>query len=70
MLTQREFYLKSAVRLLRLHNETVEALNRHRRGGTQNVVVQDVQVNNGGKAVVGGVLEEGGVQQKNREVIP
>jgi hypothetical protein len=47
---------------LRLHNETVEALNRHRRKGTQNVVVQHINVSDGGKAVVGGVFEGGGVK--------
>lgn len=63
MLQQREFYMKSAVKLLRLHNETVEALSKYRRGGTQNVVVQHVQVNDGGKAIVGGIFEGGGGKQ-------
>lgn len=63
MLPQAEFYLKSAMKLLRLHNETVEALSKYRRGGTQNVVVQYVHVNDGGKAVVGGVFEGGGGKQ-------
>lgn len=59
-LPQSDFYMKNALKLLKLHNETVEALNRHRRGGTQRVLVQHVQVNDGGKAVVGGVFEGGG----------
>lgn len=60
MLTQSEFYLKSAIKLLRLHNETIEASGKYRRGGEQRVVVQHVHVNDGGKAIVGGNLEMGG----------
>lgn len=48
------------VKLIRLHNETIEALSRYRRGGEQKVVVQHVNVNDGGKAIVGGNLEMGG----------
>lgn len=55
-----EYYMKSAIKLLRLHNETIEALCKYRRGGEQRVVVQHVQVNNGGKAIVGNVLNGGG----------
>lgn len=64
---QAEFYMKNAIKLLRLHNETVEALNRHRRGGTQRVVVQHIQVNDGGKAVVSGTFEGGGGNNKNAQ---
>ncbi len=60
MIPQSEFYMKNAMKLLRLHNETIETLNRHRRGGTHKVIVQHVQVNEGGKAVVGGLFEGGG----------
>ena len=49
-----DFYVKDAVKLLRLHNETIEALNRHRRGGEQRVIVQHVNVEGGGQAVVNG----------------
>lgn len=62
MLQQYDLYMKNAMKLLRLHNETVEALNRHRRGGMQKVIVQHVQVNDGGQAVVGGVFKGGGVK--------
>lgn len=55
MLHQADFYMKSAIKLLRLHNETVEALSRYRRKGEQKVVVQHVNVNDGGKAIVGNV---------------
>ena len=40
MLWYAEFYMKSALKLLRLHNETVETLNRYKRGGEQKIVVQ------------------------------
>lgn len=60
-LVQSEFYLKNAIKLLRLNNETIEALNKYKRGGTQNVVVQHVQVNDGGKAIVGNMIAGGGV---------
>ena len=60
-----EYYMKSAIKLLRLHNETIEVLSKYRRGGEQRVVVQHVQVNDGGKAIVSGVLNGGGRYNKN-----
>lgn len=60
LLEHAEFHMRSATKLLRLHNETVEARNRHKRGGEQRVVVQHVQVNQGGQAVVNGSFETGG----------
>lgn len=66
----KEFYMKNAIKLLRLHNETIEAVNRHHRGGEQRVMVQHVYVNEGSQAIVGTVLNGGGGQQKNDEVIP
>jgi hypothetical protein len=59
-LPQSEFYMKNAMKLLRLHNETIEAINKHRRGGEQRVVVQHVQVNDGGKAIVSNNIELSG----------
>ena len=64
MLTQREFYLKSAIKLLRLHNETIEGRGKYRREGEQRIVVQHVQVNDGGKAIVGGNLAMSGGGEK------
>lgn len=60
MIPQVDFYMKNATKLLRLHNETVEALGKYRRGGTQNVIVQHVNVENGGKAIVGNMIAGGG----------
>lgn len=50
MIPQCEFYIKNAMKLLRLHNETVEALSKYRRRGEQRVVVQHVNVE--GQAIV------------------
>ena len=51
-----EFFMKNALKLLRLHNETVEVLEKYKRKGEQKVVVQYVNVENGGKAVVGNMI--------------
>lgn len=63
MLYHAEYFMKNATKLLRLHNETIEALNRYRRGGEQRVLVQHVQINDGGKAIVGQMVA--GVVNKN-----
>ena len=51
-----------ATKLMRLYNETLEALMRYRRKGEQKVVVQHQHVNvgNGGQAIVSGQLNHGG----------
>lgn len=48
-----EFYMKASIKLLRLHNETVETLHRYRHKGEQTMTVQHVNVSNGGQAIVG-----------------
>lgn len=60
MITQCEFYIKNAMKLLRLHNETVEALCKYKRRGEQRVVVQHVNVE--GQAIVnnGNMIAGGG----------
>jgi hypothetical protein len=55
-----ELRMKIALKLLRMHNETLESLRKHRQRGEQRVVVQHVQVNNGGKAIVGSQIVAGG----------
>ncbi len=54
MMPQAEYYMKFATKLLRLHLETIEALNKYRRKGEQRVVVshQHVTVNDGGQAAI------------------
>jgi len=73
MINHSEFFMKNAIKLLRLHNETVESLNRQRRGTEQRIIVQhqNVQVNDGGQAIVGSqLIAGGGVKSKMNEVIP
>ena len=53
-----------STKLSRLYNETLDTFMKYRRKGAQQVVVQHVQVNNGGKAVVSGNMNVvGGGQQ-------
>jgi hypothetical protein len=49
----RDLNINRSVKLSRLYNETLDALMRYRRKGEQKVVVQHVNVNDGGKAIVG-----------------
>jgi hypothetical protein len=42
-----------ASKLLRLQNELIETLNRHRRGNSQTVNVNHVHIHPGGRGVVG-----------------
>jgi hypothetical protein len=66
-----ETNMNYAIKLLRLHNETIETLNRYRRKGEQKVAVQHAQINDGGKAIVGNNLAMGGVGNcKKRARIP
>lgn len=39
LLPQAEHYLNRSAKMVRLYNETLEALNRHRRGGEQKMTV-------------------------------
>jgi hypothetical protein len=52
-----------AVKLLRTYTAQVEALARLRRGGEQRVIVQHVNVNDGGQAIVGAVNNPGGSEK-------
>lgn len=52
----RDLYVNMATKLLRLHNESLDMLLRYRRKGEQRVVVQHVNVADGGKAIVGNVI--------------
>lgn len=47
--------INRATKLMRLYNETLDCLNRHRRKGEQKITVQHVNVNSGGQAVIGDV---------------
>jgi hypothetical protein len=52
-----------AVKLLRTYTAQVEVLARLRRGGEQRVIVQHVNVNDGGQAIVGAVNHPGGSEK-------
>ena len=56
-------FMKTAVKLLDLHTKTISELSRYKQKGEQRIVVQHVQVNDGGQAIVGGVLNSGGGKQ-------
>jgi len=61
MLCHSEHYMKHGTRLLRLHNETIDALTKYRRGGEQRVVVQHVNVSDSSQAIINnGTLSTGG----------
>lgn len=48
----RDLNINRATKLMRVYNETLDALNKHRRKGEQRVVVQHVNVHTGGQAIV------------------
>ncbi len=58
--------INRSTKLMRLYNETLEALNRYRRKGEQKVTVQHVNVNSGGQAIVGSKINNqgGGVHEE------
>lgn len=55
-----DYFMNRATKLMRLYNETLEALNRHRRKGKQEVTVthNHVNVNDGGKAIVSSQINQ------------
>lgn len=56
--------VNNMTKLLRLQHEAIEKLFRYRRKGSQQVIVQHVNVNDGGQAVVGGAFDGGGKKSK------
>lgn len=69
---QGEFNLKCAVKFLKLHNETIALLNKYRQGGEHKMIVQHVNVAEGGKAAVmaGGFPTRKGGRKENQEGLP
>ena len=71
MIPQQSHCLKFAMQCLRLHNETVLALDKLRRGGEQKVTVQHqhFNVNDGGQAAImaGNFRSGGGGNEKSKE---
>jgi hypothetical protein len=62
-----EFYMKSAIKLLRLHNETIDSLIRYRRGGEQKIFVQHNVL--AGQAIVNNIAMAG-AEAKNEGETP
>ncbi len=62
-MAQTDMYTNRVMKLFRLHNETIEALDRHRRGGEQKVTVTHAVLAN--NAIVNN-FSGGGVQPKNK----
>jgi hypothetical protein len=56
------FYLNSATKLMRTYTTQMEALSKYRNKGKQQITVkhQNVNVNDGGQAIVGDVTQGGG----------
>ena len=52
-------YLNQAVKLARTYTAQMEALNRYRGKGSQQMVVENVHVTEGGQAIVGPVSHRG-----------
>jgi hypothetical protein len=61
-----ESYERSLSRLTRTFTAQVEALKRHRTRGVQKVIVQHVQVNEGGQALVTGEVNGGGARNEGQ----
>lgn len=59
--------INRATKLMRLYNETLEALNRYRRKGEQKVTVQHVNVDSGGQAIIASTINQGGNRKKTKE---
>ena len=51
------------VKLMRLYNQQLETLDKHRNKGQQKMTVEHVHVHKGGQAIVGTVNQEGGGKQ-------
>lgn len=48
------------IKLMKLFNQQIATLDKHRRGGNQKVTVEHVHVHDGGQAIVGEVHQGGG----------
>jgi hypothetical protein len=62
---QQDSAEKAYNKLLRTFTSQMEALRKYRTGGEQKVTVHHVQVNEGGQAIVGNVIQGGGGAAKN-----
>jgi hypothetical protein len=56
----QESLINRYTKRMRLFNQQLEALDKHRRGGQQRMTVEHVHVHEGGQAIVGNVSKGGG----------
>ncbi|MDP1609258.1 MAG: hypothetical protein Q8L98_08115 [Chlamydiales bacterium] len=68
IINQAEYYGNKAIKLLRLHNETIEALSRYRRGGEQKVTVTHAVITE--QAIVNNFNGMGGGSNQNQGATP
>lgn len=66
LIPQASYYSNKAIKFFKLHNETIEAINRHRRGGEQRVIIQHLTAD---RAIVNNFPQGGGIPE-NRGDIP
>lgn len=59
--------INRSMKLMRIYNETLDALNKYRRKGEQKITIQHVNVNNGGQAIVASDFTQGGSTNKNNK---
>jgi hypothetical protein len=62
-LPQTQAYFTDYNKLARTFAALVEALRKHRNGGKQTVIVQQVNVADGGQAIVGHIQTRGGIDE-------
>ena len=62
----RELHLRFADRFMKTFTKQMETLAKYRRGGQQKVVVEHVNVNEGGQAIIGSVSNQGGGQDAEK----
>ena len=63
----RELHLRFADRFMKTFTKQLETLAKYRRGGQQKVVVEHVNVNEGGQAIIGSVNNQGGGQDAEKK---
>ena len=62
--------VNQSTKMLRTFTAQMEALKKYRTGGQQKMIVEHVNVNEGGQAIVGTVNQGGGKNEKSREWTP
>jgi hypothetical protein len=51
--------LNQSIKLMKLYNQQLESLDKHRRGGKQKMTVEHINVSDGGQAIIGDVHQGG-----------